>query len=131
VGEEARADADIVSAARIAASRWAAVGLPQRIERIRALRHSIVERMDDIKAVICEDTGKVEAEALLTDLLPTLEQCLFYEKTAPRVLRPETRRGTMLFSGSRAHVEYIPYGVVLVIVPLRILGRRTRAAVFS
>jgi len=106
-----------VDAAREVCSSWRHVDVRRRLDRMCALRNAVVERLDSIVAAVCKDTGKVRAEALLTDLLPSLEQMLYYEGSAVRTLSTTARPGTLLFPGVRASVEYQPYGVVLVIAP--------------
>jgi acyl-CoA reductase-like NAD-dependent aldehyde dehydrogenase len=88
-----------------------------RVERLKALRLAIVERLDAVADAVRRDAGKVRAEALLTDLLPALEVLLYNEKNAERVLSPEERPGSLIFPGTHAQVRHEPWGVVLVIAP--------------
>jgi len=107
----------IAGAAGAAAAAWSEVSLASRAERLRRLRLAIVERLDDVADAVRRDAGKVRAEALLTDLLPTLEVLLYNEKNAERVLSPEERPGSLIFPGTRAKIRHEPWGVVLAIAP--------------
>jgi len=103
--------------AREASAAWSSVPLAARLEKLAALRLLIVSRREEILLAITQDAGKVRTEALLTDLLPTLEILRFNERQAPRILRPERRSGSLLFAGSRAEVRHHPHGAVLIVAP--------------
>jgi acyl-CoA reductase-like NAD-dependent aldehyde dehydrogenase len=81
------------------------------------LRRAIVRERDEIAGEICADTGKTACEALLSDLLPTLEMLRYLEKNAPRILGPRRESTPFPFQPGRSRVEYRPRGVVLVIAP--------------
>ncbi len=107
----------MLEAAGEAARKWSSRPLTDRVERLRSLRLAVVARLEEIAAAVSGDAGKVRAEALLTDLLPSLEVLLYNEKNAERVLSPEERPGSLIFPGTRAEVRHEPWGVVLVISP--------------
>ncbi|HOI56213.1 MAG TPA: aldehyde dehydrogenase family protein [Phycisphaerae bacterium] len=114
-------DADASLSEVVDGLREASAGEPAdvaaRVALIRSLRHAIVKRLEPVLAAVMRDAGKVRTEALLTDVLPTLEQLRHYEREAPKALRSEHRKGSLLFLGGTARVEYMPYGIVLVIAP--------------
>ena len=91
--------------------------LRSRIALVRSLRQAVVHRLDRLAQAVVKDAGKVRTEALLTDILPTLEQLRYYERLALKVLAGKPRKGSLLFLGGDARVEYLPFGVVLVVVP--------------
>lgn len=102
--------------ARDAQRRWEAVPLRQRAGALRAVRRLLVERIDDVVAVVREETGKPRLEALAHEVLNVLNVVRYYERRAPRVLR---RRGvsTGVVVTKRAWKQYEPLGVVAVISP--------------
>ncbi len=102
---------------RQAFAEWSSSPLDIRIKKLKRLRHEIVGRLEEIIAAVQQDAGKVRTEALLTDILPTLEILRFNEKNAGRLLCPEKRAGSLLFPGTCAHVIHKPYGVVLIVAP--------------
>ena len=112
-GDVARA----VSTVRDAARSWGRERVTVRVAAARALRERIVERLDDVTSAVMTDAGKTRSEALLTDVLATLEIMLANESLAPRALAPETRAGTLILPHSTATVTREPWGVVLVIGP--------------
>jgi acyl-CoA reductase-like NAD-dependent aldehyde dehydrogenase len=73
--------------------------------------------MDEIARHISEATGKTQTEAVLTELIPTLEIMKYYENKAVSILRPERRKTTWSFPHSSSFVEYHPLGVVLILAP--------------
>ncbi|HOX06203.1 MAG TPA: aldehyde dehydrogenase family protein [Planctomycetota bacterium] len=109
--------ANAVDRARPATADWVRLPPGARVEQLRGLRLAAVDRLEPLLAAVQADTGKVRAEALMTDILPALEQMLCYERTAEQVLAPRRRPGSLLFPGAGASVQYRPFGVVLVIAP--------------
>ncbi|NLC69919.1 MAG: aldehyde dehydrogenase family protein [Desulfuromonadaceae bacterium] len=107
----------IMQRARVASSAWSSHALGTRIEKLAILRRLIVSRREEILAAVAQDAVKVRTEALVTDLLPTLEILKFNEKQAARTLAAERRPGSLLFAGSRAEVLRQPYGAVLIVAP--------------
>jgi len=103
--------------ARTAFAQWKGKTISERIAYVTALRKVIVKNLDSIVDCISEDTGKVNMEALNSDILPTLEMMKYYEKYAPRILAPKKKKTTFLFYNHDAYVEYKPLGVVLIIAP--------------
>lgn len=109
------AAADIVARARAAQPGWYAAGLSHRIEMLRALKYAMRRRFDDLIRVIAEEIGKNRFETL-TEILPTIEMCAYYQRIAPKAMA--TRRIYSLLLPHRMHwIERRPYGVVLVIGP--------------
>ena len=103
--------------ARAASSAWREVSAGARSRRIGALRREIFRARRDIVREICAETGKTAAEALSSDVLPTLENLRYLEQNAPSLLTARKARGSLVFPARKARVEYRPRGVVLVIAP--------------
>jgi len=113
VEDEVRA---AVERARRAQAAWGALSVRERVRRMRALRGTIVRRMDDIIEVVRAETGKPAVEALGHEVMIVAGLIKAYEKRAPRVLRPR-RVGTGILVTKRGTKTYEPYGVVGVISP--------------
>jgi acyl-CoA reductase-like NAD-dependent aldehyde dehydrogenase len=109
--------ASIIAAARAAAPQWRERGVRARARLIGVLRRSLAARREVAAAVIATDTGKPALEALINEVLPSLETLRYHERYAAGILAPRRRRGGLLFPRSRFHVEYRPRGVVLVLAP--------------
>lgn len=105
----------LVDAMRAAQPGWGQRTVRQRVAAMQSLYNQIFGRVDEITAVITQDTGKPRQDALIE-----LFTCLHYFRTAmrkaPRWLRRE-RVGTGLQCFKRAYIDYKPYGVVAVISP--------------
>jgi len=110
---------DIASAlarARATQRRWALVPVRQRARRLREVRRLLVERLDDIVAVVRDETGKPRIEALGHEVMNVLSLVRHYERRAPAVLR-RRRIGTGILLSKHAYKQYQPLGVVAVISP--------------
>jgi len=78
---------------------------------------SIVRRRMKIAAVVASEIGKTVHEALLSDILPTLEMLRYLAANADWVLRDRPVKTPMIFRRCRSRILYRPRGVVLVIAP--------------
>lgn len=108
----------VVERARKMAPEWAGIDPVGRARMMREVRFRIHDRLDDILDVMTAETGKPLFEALAYDLMPSLFLLAYYEKTAPKVLRPQ-RVGRLIgsISGVTSHVHWKPFGVVGAITP--------------
>jgi acyl-CoA reductase-like NAD-dependent aldehyde dehydrogenase len=120
-----------IADARIDWQRWRSMPVAERLRCLRALRRTIVEELDAIVAAIGERAGKPALDALLNDVLPTLDLIDYYEKHAAAILRPERRAATALFARARFHVEHVPRGVVLVLAPFNLPFQLTLSPVVT
>lgn len=103
--------------ARQAFDSWSKFSIMKRIQFIKQLRLLMVEKMDEIVEIIAKDTGKVKTEAIVADIMPTLEAMKHIEKYAVRTLTRRRVKTPLLLIGKRSYVEYMPRGTVLVISP--------------
>lgn len=110
--------AGVVAEARKVAPEWAALDPPGRAALLKEVRHRIYDRLDDIVETVALETGKPRAEALEADVLPVVLTLLYFERVAPKALRPEGRGwpiGPMM--GLSTRVQWRPFGVVGAITP--------------
>jgi 4,4'-diapolycopenoate synthase len=76
------------------------------------------QQADEIVQVISSESAKPPMDVLTGDLLVTLEQMLFYEKNAARILKLRYRgKPAFLYRAARFMEVYEPHGVALVIAP--------------
>lgn len=109
---------DAVERARKVAPEWAAIPPEGRAHILREVRYRMYELMDEIVETVASETGKPRTEALAHDVLPTLVQFLWYEKTAPKSLRPQKiGRFAGASLGTASHIDWRPFGVVGCITP--------------
>lgn len=107
-----------LEAARAAFPAWSALGFPERSRLLQVLRGTIVERSDDIAALIGREQGKPAAEAQMAEILPALESLKHLalhaeELLAEEVVPPEA----VVLAHKDSRLVYTPYGVVLAITP--------------
>ena len=89
----------------------------QRIVYIKKLRLLIVNQMDELVEMISKDTGKVKTEAIMADIMPTLDALRHIEKYAVRLLTRQKVKTPLLLFRKKSYIEYMPRGTVLVISP--------------
>ncbi|WP_161490724.1 aldehyde dehydrogenase family protein [Methanonatronarchaeum thermophilum] len=103
--------------ARTACQSWGETSVEDRVKSIREIYKTILDDVDDITRVISIDNGKVESEALMADILPTLDLAKYYIEEAPDILSREKRGSPIYYRKTKSFVEYTPMGVVSVISP--------------
>lgn len=114
----ARTPLECVERARIAFPFWSRHTVGARTRSLQTLRRIIAVRRDEIVATLCRETGKPPLDALAGDVMVTLEQMLYYEKHAARLLRRRpVKKPPFLYTGARFSEDYEPYGVALVYAP--------------
>ncbi|WP_018248884.1 aldehyde dehydrogenase family protein [Orenia marismortui] len=110
-----------IKAAKIKAKQafglWRSSSLEDRIECIRRIKELLINDLEEIIQRVVADTGKVNLEALMSDILPTLEIIKYYEKNAKKILEPQKRKNSLLFFNHQSYVEYKPLGIVAIISP--------------
>jgi len=116
--------AAVLSAARIAQKRWAAMPMAQRLVVLRRLRSLIAQQAESLAATVPLNVPgslhRTVADTLVAEVLPLAEACRYLERNAATVLaaRSLPGRGRPFFlRGVEGVVERVPLGVVLVIAP--------------
>lgn len=104
------------ASARAVQAEWAAVPLPERLWRLRSVRHRLAEKADDI----VRSVGRPEAEVLTSEVLPLADAIRFLEREAARILAPR-RLGSDGLPAWLGRVELEirrePLGLVLILAP--------------
>jgi len=104
--------------ARTAQRAWGALSIDARCKALRQLRRSIAAERERIIDAIVMDTGKPRLDALSGDVLVTLEQMLFYERHAARILRSRrTGKSWLFYKGASFQEQFEPHGVTLIYAP--------------
>ena len=91
----ASTDADIaaaVRAARAAQPAWGSEPLARRADAVRAIARTILEKREEVVAIMAAETGRSLAECKLSELAALMEQVKQSIKTAERALAPESVR---------------------------------------
>eukprot|EP00158_Paraphelidium_tribonemae_P005328 Partr_v1_DN27282_c0_g1_i1_m39045 putative Aldehyde dehydrogenase len=107
----------MIANARAAHSDWRETSFETRRLVLRVLAEFILTHQDSIAHASMRDTGKTYVDAFFGEVLTTLEKIRWLcSREAERALQPEYRSVGLLTVHKRARVEYVPRGVVAVIV---------------
>lgn len=96
---------------------WRELTLQERLNYLRTFKQYIVDHLEEVVEMIAKDTGKVLSEALVADVMPTLDAINYLIKHSGKILRTRRVSTPLLLIGKKSSVEYMPRGVVLVISP--------------
>ncbi|MGG1680009.1 aldehyde dehydrogenase family protein [Neobacillus sp. NRS-1170] len=102
---------------RIAFQSWSKLQIEERLNYLKKLKKIMVEEMEEVAKIISADTGKVVTEALIADIMPTLDSIDHICKHAENILNRKRVKTPILLIGKRSYIEYMPRGIVLVISP--------------
>jgi len=106
-----------IARARQAQAQWRDSTFAQREHLMRVIRRAILDNMETVARVACRDSGKTRSDAILGELMVTMEKCRWLAAHGARYLRPEYRESGTLNMLKTSRVEYAPVGVVGAIVP--------------
>jgi acyl-CoA reductase-like NAD-dependent aldehyde dehydrogenase len=110
--------AEVVARARKIQPEWGAIPPKGRVLILKEIRHRIYDNLDGIVETVSNETGKPRAEALVTDVLPSVLTLVYYERSAARHLRPQTvGRVFAPLTGAIGTIQWQPFGVVGCISP--------------
>ncbi|MFI9506225.1 aldehyde dehydrogenase family protein [Nocardia sp. NPDC052566] len=105
-----------VRAARSAEKWWAELGFSARKRWLLDWKHSIARRAGELVEILCEETGKPEADAAIEVML-AVENLDWAARNAGKALDRRRLGSTWLTRNQRASVGYLPLGVVGVVGP--------------
>jgi acyl-CoA reductase-like NAD-dependent aldehyde dehydrogenase len=104
--------------ARAAQAGWAALPVAERVQRMRRIRDRWAERGLALAQVLMREGGKSEAEALTSEVLPSLNLFDYWCKAAPGFLKRErVALDPLNFPKKRGFVDYEPLGVIALVTP--------------
>ncbi|MEH7306123.1 aldehyde dehydrogenase family protein [Neobacillus drentensis] len=102
---------------KTAFKQWSNLTFSDRGKYLLTLKGIIVEEMDEIAKTIAADTGKVVTEALIADIMPTLDSIDHIINHGEKILLRKKVKTPLLLIGKKSFIEYMPRGVVLIISP--------------
>jgi len=103
--------------ARAAFLHWGQTSVAERVQWMRRLREHLVDHAASISHTIAVCTGKVDHEALMTEVFTVADAIHHYEQSAEKTLGTKPVTTPLLFWGSQSYLEYKPMGVIAVISP--------------
>jgi acyl-CoA reductase-like NAD-dependent aldehyde dehydrogenase len=106
-----------VATSRECFSKWSKLTIRERVLYLRKVRKEIANSIDEIVDVIVADTGKIPVEALVNEILVTLELIKWYENNVDRILGNQRVSTGLLMAHKRGEIRYQPLGVVGIISP--------------
>ncbi len=108
----------LVARARAAQPGWAALGTKQRVRCLQRAARKMLERRHEVLALVRDEIGKNEADALLSEVGGPLDQVKQWAGVVGRYrLRRKAPPNPIVFPGKRAWIDLVPRGVVGVITP--------------
>lgn len=108
----------LAARAREAQATWAALPMSERVGRMRNIRNRWAERGLELAKVLMEEGGKSEAEALTSEVLPSLNLFDYWCKAAPKFLaREKVALDPLNFPKKKGFVDYEPLGVIALVTP--------------
>jgi acyl-CoA reductase-like NAD-dependent aldehyde dehydrogenase len=107
-----------VTAAHAAQKSWAAAPVAARVKVLRRFQRRLFEKKDQVAALISDEAGKPRVEALLAEVVVTLDAVDFYAREAPRMLAPQrVPHANAVMKTKRGYLAREPYGVIGIISP--------------
>jgi len=109
---------EAVAAAQAAFPAWSRASFRDRARLLDRLRQAIVDEADEIARLIEREQGKPPAEALVAEVLPSLDALRHLSTHAEDLLRDDAVEAhQLLLAHKDARLVYAPIGVVLAIEP--------------
>ncbi len=107
---------DIFARSRAAQHAWASLSPKRRATVLLQLRETIINRVDELVDLISQENGKPRFEAMMNDLLPTVQLITYFAKKGPKLLR-DRRIPMSIMKHRSSYLNFWPLGVVTVISP--------------
>src|SRR5688500_7826740 len=97
---------------------WAQLPLEERGRYMKRAAQVIIDRLDELSALLAREQGKPRNEAYVMELVPTIDALHWMADAAPKILADERAGTPQLFLLQKRHrFFYEPLGVVGVIAP--------------
>ncbi|CAO1598773.1 MAG: hypothetical protein LQ349_008549 [Xanthoria aureola] len=101
-----------VARAADAQREWATTTFGQRRKVLRTILKFILDNQEDIATVACLDSGKTKVDAMLGEILVTVEKLKWTIQHGEKALRPERRPANFLMMYKHNEVRWEPLGVL-------------------
>jgi acyl-CoA reductase-like NAD-dependent aldehyde dehydrogenase len=114
-----RADVDTaVANARAVQRGWAAASIADRLQVLKRFKTELFAARREFAELITRENGKPLAEALLTEVLVTLDTASYFIANAAALLKPEkSPNSSLAMKTRRGTLHFQPIGVIGVIAP--------------
>ncbi|KAI4123770.1 MAG: hypothetical protein LQ338_005119 [Usnochroma carphineum] len=101
-----------VARAAEAQQEWAKTTFKQRRKVLKTMLNYILNNQEDIATVACLDSGKTKVDAMLGEILVTVEKLKWTIKHGEKALQSEGRPTNFLMSYKQNEVRWEPLGVL-------------------
>jgi succinate-semialdehyde dehydrogenase/glutarate-semialdehyde dehydrogenase len=110
--------ASIIEKATAAHEIWHSIGIDRRITYLKLIREKFYAQHNEIAKLISDENGKPFAEALSSEIIPSLGVFDYYLKKAKKFLKPQKVRIKLpIMIQKKSWIEFEPWGVVGIISP--------------
>ncbi|OLE54736.1 MAG: hypothetical protein AUG51_06410 [Acidobacteria bacterium 13_1_20CM_3_53_8] len=107
-----------LSDARTAQNGWAKLSFRERGRVVMRARAIVLDEIEEIAALISEESGKPADEAIAMEIVPTLDLMQFFARKSAKLLKPEKIDiGQYGLMGRSSRIVYKPLGTVGIISP--------------
>jgi succinate-semialdehyde dehydrogenase/glutarate-semialdehyde dehydrogenase len=97
---------------------WAALPLGDRSRYLRRIAQVVLDEVDDLSELLAREQGRPRTEAVMMEILASVDALRWVAAYAPRFLADQRLRGNQLpLRGKRSHLVRDPVGVVGVASP--------------
>lgn len=109
---------DVVARCRTAQTTHGARSVEDRASLLRRFADALLRRGDETVAMLMSESGKLEQEARLVEVLPTADLAAYWCEEGPMLLASQAPElDAIAYPGKRATIERAPRGVVALITP--------------
>ena len=110
--------ADIVTRARDAQAKWAALTPYERVKALLPVRNRILDRAERFANVVGREVGKPEVEVVLSEVLPSADVVDYWADKIEELLDPEdVVLDPLSYPGKRGVLYRDPRGVIALVTP--------------
>ncbi|MEW6057594.1 MAG: aldehyde dehydrogenase family protein [Bdellovibrionota bacterium] len=106
----------LVAQARAAQQAWSQLSPKDRMPYFINAREHILDNIDSIAELISRENGKPRFEAMVNDIIPTLDLLTQYAKRAPKLLKDQPIP-MRIMKHRKSYLHFWPKGVVAIIAP--------------
>lgn len=108
----------VFARSRKAQKTWANLSPRKRAKHLINLRETLLNHVDDLADLIHQENGKPHFEAMINDLLPSVELITFFANQGPKILKDrKIRIHNPILAYRKSYLSFWPIGVVAVISP--------------
>jgi acyl-CoA reductase-like NAD-dependent aldehyde dehydrogenase len=106
----------IFERARSAQKGWSATPASERAKLLLNLRETLLNHADEIVDLISNENGKPRLEALVNELVASVDTLTYFAKKGPKLLKDRPIK-LQLMKHRKSIINYWPLGTVLLITP--------------